>query len=246
MKNAGGSSAPYIRYNQDVLPWPVGADFFSPISWQEKGHLVGQAQGRVNAYAIVYLNKQFFLRHYQRGGLFAPLLGDFYLWTGLSSTRAWREFDLLAHMLSSGLPVPRPVAAMVKYKKCLYQADIVTECIPNASTLARLIRQDLIDGPLWKKIGSCIKRFHDHGVFHADLNAQNILIDKSHKVWLIDFDRGFQNHLKRRQKKSNLYRLHRSLSKIWQGKHTDQHKFQSWKALLIGYTGPDTSHDPCP
>jgi 3-deoxy-D-manno-octulosonic acid kinase len=237
----------YIRYNRHIVPEPVGIDFFSPSHWAESGCLVSQAQGRGNTYSFIYQQQHFFLRHYRRGGFFGPLLGDSYLWTGIAATRAWREFDLLSTMQKNELPVPSPIAAIVKRKNGLYRADIVTECIPNASTLAKLIMQGLVDEPIWKDIGCCIQRFHEHGIFHADLNAHNILIDHKQKIWLIDFDRSFQGRLSRRQKKSNLRRLLRSLHKVWPGGDTDQSISQPWNFLLMGYIDHDTPmHSPCP
>jgi 3-deoxy-D-manno-octulosonic acid kinase len=32
---------------------------------------------------------------------------------------------------------------------------------------------------LWRATGACIRRFHEEGVVHADLNARNILIRDS-------------------------------------------------------------------
>jgi 3-deoxy-D-manno-octulosonic acid kinase len=236
----------FTRSNKLFLSDPVGIDFFSPSHWHGKGCLVSEAQGRGNTYSFLYQQYHFFLRHYQRGGLFGPLLGDYYLWTGLQNTRAWREFDLLTDMAASGLPVPRPVAARVTHTRGLYKADIVTECIPKASTLADLLLQGAVDEPTWKNIGCCIHHFHDHEIFHADLNVRNILIDSSKKVWLIDFDRSFQGKLGWRQKKSNLRRLLRSLRKVWPKEDDAQDLVRAWNCLLLGYAGHDRArHSPC-
>jgi 3-deoxy-D-manno-octulosonic acid kinase len=237
----------FTRYNRLFFSDPVGFEFFFPTHWHEQGCLVSEAQGRGNTYSFIYQKYHFFLRHYQRGGLFGPLLGDYYLWTGLQNTRAWREFDLLIDMAASGLPVPRPVAAMVRRTRGLYQADIVTECIPEASTLADLLLQGTVDKSTWNNIGCCIHHFHDHGIFHADLNARNILIDDSKKIWLIDFDRSFQGKPGLRQKKSNLRRLLRSLRKVWPKADDNQNLVRAWNSLLHGYAGHDRArHYPCP
>ena len=46
------------------------------------------------------------LRHYRRGGLVAPLLGDKYVWNGRTRSRGFAEFALLAELARRGLPVP--------------------------------------------------------------------------------------------------------------------------------------------
>ena len=82
----------------------------------------------------------------------------------------------------------------------------------------------------WREIGVCIRRFHASGVWHADLNAHNILMDRVGGIWLIDFDRG-----ERRKHgawgQGNLARLQRSLRKLG---YDDA---QTWQALLQGYAG---------
>jgi 3-deoxy-D-manno-octulosonic acid kinase len=71
----------------------------------------------------------------------------------------------------------------------LYRADLITQRIENSESLAAR----LLEGPLsltqWIAVGRCIRRFHDAGVHHADLNAHNILLTPE-QVYLIDFDRG--------------------------------------------------------
>ena len=47
-----------------------------------------------------------------------------------------------------------------------------------------------MDDARWAAIGRCLRRFHDAGVQHADLNAQNIMLGAQGEVWVLDFDRG--------------------------------------------------------
>ena len=168
------------------------------------------------------------LRHYRRGGLPAKLVSDLYLWPGLTLTRPWREWQLLAELHALGLPVPRPVAARVTRSRLAYRGDLITRRIPATRSLAELIRDGA--GQPWREIGACIRRFHAAGVWHADLNAHNVLVDREGAVWLIDFDRG-----ERRKpgpwEQANLARLRRSLRKLG---HDDP---QAWQSLLQGYAG---------
>ena len=89
---------------------------------------------------------------------------------------------------------------------------------------------------VWQTIGACIRRFHDASVYHADLNARNILIDSQSKlVYLIDFDKGCIRHLGESWKASNLARLQRSLLKFKSLNQVFYFDQQNWDALLDGY-----------
>ena len=207
--------------------------FFSPDHWRAQGALLGQASGRGCTYTFQYGQEQFVLRHYRRGGRIASVSKDLYLWTGLRSTRAWREMHLLKIMAESGLPVPSPAAARILRFGPVYRADLVTRCIPNTETLAGKITRGELPKELCLSIGACIRRFHDWGLYHADLNVHNILIDDHNLVWLIDFDRGKRCKPNPRRNQANLKRLQRSLKKVWSGKDAD--KEVAWSLLLQGY-----------
>lgn len=130
------------------------------------------------------------LRRYLRGGLVAKLSKDRYLWTGEERTRSFAEFRLLLRLLDLGLPVPRPVAARYQRRQLTYGGELVTALLPGTESLAArwLGGRDRRDD--WEAAGRCIRRFHDAGVRHADLNAHNVMLDGGGGVWLLDFDRG--------------------------------------------------------
>lgn len=184
------------------------------------------------------------LRHYLRGGMVAKFNRDLYLAWQAEQTRAWKEWRLLSHMRTLGLPVPQPVAALAHWPAgCisgLYRADILLEKIPHCHTLSNLLQQQSLPEELWYNIGQCLKTFHTHDIYHADLNANNILIDAQQKIHLIDFDRcriSTNKHLIA----SNLPRLQRSLLKL-QGLHpVFNFTNQNWLALLSGYAESSAS-----
>jgi 3-deoxy-D-manno-octulosonic acid kinase len=83
----------------------------------------------------------------------------------------------------------------------------------------------------WSAVGRCLRRFHDAGVCHADLNAHNILLDEAGKPFLIDFDRGTRRGAGA-WRGANLSRLRRSLDKL---SGADGFNLAAWTALLEGY-----------
>ena len=67
----------------------------------------------------------------------------------------------------------------------------------------------------WEAIGKTIRRFHEYGAMHRDLNASNILLVEG-CTYLIDFDKGklVGRRSKASWKQTNLRRLRRSLNKL--------------------------------
>lgn len=206
---AGGAM---IR-NAGLEPVP-DARWLDPAWWRARGAARELAGGRGSVLLLESPIGPCVLRHYRRGGLLARLRGDRYLWKGASRTRPLREFRLLAQLRALGLPVPEPVVAGYVRSGLSYRADLVTRHIEDAPTLAALLGTGLPEAALARAIGTTLARFHAAGVWHADLNAHNILVGADGRVWLIDFDRGRLRAPQRRWREANLQRLLRSCRKI--------------------------------
>jgi len=208
-------------------------DFFEPDYWRKHGAIEGTARGRGTTWFIRAGDSSFVLRHYRRGGLAAKISKDAYWWRGDSETRSFAEWYLTYHLHRAGLPVPTPIAARYVRRGAFYRADLITQRIDDSESLT----QALLRGPLpltqWIAIGRCIRRFHDAGVHHADLNAHNILLTP-HQVYLIDFDRGT---LRKRGwwADDNLVRLYRSLEKVTLLDAPESFTDEDWHGLLAGY-----------
>ena len=194
------------------------------------------AEGRGHAVFFHCQGHDLVLKHYQRGGRMAALLGDRYMGTGCNRSRSFREWRLLAQMRELELPVPAPVAASCTRHGMFYRADLITMQLDNVVTLADHLLESACDEAGWAAVGSCIRRFHDASVYHADLNARNILLDaESNRVYLIDFDKGSMRYLGDSWKASNLARLQRSLLKFKSLNQEFHYNQENWNALLDGY-----------
>lgn len=217
------------------LPETPTREWFDPAWWAGKCAVNAGGGGRGG---VAFLDTPVglcVLRHYRRGGLVAPLLGDRYVWNGRNRSRGFAEFTLLAALRSRGLPVPAPIAARYVRRGLYYTADLITRTIANAHTLAEIIAARGFDSVLAREVGALVARFHAAGVDHADLNAHNILVADG-KLWLIDFDRGEIRGTGTAWKLANLARLKRSLLKVGACDHDEATLDREiWKPLMHGY-----------
>ncbi|MBS0375536.1 MAG: 3-deoxy-D-manno-octulosonic acid kinase [Proteobacteria bacterium] len=225
-----------ILYDPSRIDHPCAGDF-DAAALQRAGRVVATATGRGSAWFLdaTRTGAPVVLRHYRRGGFAARLASDRYLWLGEQATRAFRELRLLAALEEQGLPAARPVAAQYRRQGLGYRAELLTLAIPRARTLADRLAEPLPEA-LWRRVGATLRRFHDAGVRHADLNARNVLFDGDDQVQLIDFDRG-RLASPGRWCAQNLERLRRSLAKLG-GEALADPRSAAWSALLEGYGAP--------
>jgi len=208
-------------------------EFFDPEYWRRHDAIEGTARGRGTTWFIRTGDSSFVLRHYRRGGLMAKISKDKYWWHGESETRSFAEWYLTYHLHRAGLPVPTPIAACFRRQGLFYRADLITQRIDDSEPLAARLLKGPMSFTQWIAIGRCIRRFHDAGVCHADLNAHNILLTPE-QVYIIDFDRG---ELRKRGwwADTTLVRLYRSLEKVTLLAAPESFTDEDWHSLLAGY-----------
>ncbi|MCP4323537.1 MAG: 3-deoxy-D-manno-octulosonic acid kinase [Psychromonas sp.] len=183
-----------------------------PEFWQQQNKVIGSAQGRGTTWFVALDKMDAALRHYRRGGLFGKIIKDHYLFTGWEKTRSYQEFQLLNILIDAGVNVPKPIAARSTKRIFCYQADLLSQKIPNARDLVSILQERPLSKEIYQKIGLEIRGMHAAQVNHTDLNIHNILVDNRDKVWIIDFDKCYQQD-GCSWKESNLSRLKRSFVK---------------------------------
>jgi len=214
---AGGA----LRFAPDCVSEP-GPWLFDPASPALHAQPVKQG-GRQSAWYVSGEFGQAVLRHYRRGGLVARLSRDRYIWTGARRTRSFAEFDVLAFLRGRGLNVPEPIAAAYWRAGLAYRAALLTRRIPDVRTLAEALAAE-------PAVAQAIFAMHEAGVWHADLNAYNILLDGSGQAWLIDFDRARRMAPSPARRRANLLRLRRSLAKV-----AGQAGLDCWQRIELAY-----------
>lgn len=220
------------------LETPLTCESFDSAKLIQAGAVSAIATGRASVWFIRLGHEpnssHAVLRHYYRGGQIAKISADRFIWNGIKSSRAVAEYHLLEWMFERGLPTPEPLGARVIRDGVFYTCDIITREIANTQTLTSLLSGTELIAQHWQNIGKTIKLFHNQNVYHADLNANNILLDSNNNVSLIDFDR-----CKARPgdawKNKNILRLKRSLDKLYQANKVAHFNNANWQSLLDGY-----------
>ncbi|AYO15895.1 3-deoxy-D-manno-octulosonic acid kinase [Vibrio owensii] len=221
-----------IWFDDEIISDPT-LPLFDAQYWQEQDKVVGSASGRGTTWFVQLDTMQAALRHYRRGGLFGKLVEDHYWFTGWEQTRSLQEFNLLRGLIESGVNVPRPIAARAVKTGLTYQADLLSERIPNAKDLVSILQENSLPEAMYQKVGQEIAKMHNENVNHTDLNIHNILIDNNENVWIIDFDKCQVEHSIGWQS-ANISRLKRSFLKE-QDKRQIKWQEIDFEALLDSY-----------
>ena len=134
-------------------------------------------------------------RRFSHGGLARALTGRRFK----DPARPFEELLLSESLLERSVPTPRVLAARaVKVRPMGFELTLVTERIPGAMDLGHLLgavrRGERRAGDLRRAVdaaGRLVRRLHDAGCVHADLQPANILHLESRweDAWILDLDR---------------------------------------------------------
>ncbi len=199
---------------------------------------VATGSGRGTAWLIGTDHNAYVLRHYRRGGAMARLSRDRFWRQPVPQSRAMREFQLLRLMRSWNLPVPEPLAARHCPQGWHYTADIAVGLIPHTENLVQHLRRARPTPQAWAALGQAIRQLHQRQVFHADLNAHNLLLGADGRAWVVDFDK-CERRAGHDWKSRNLERLLRSLRKEATRCHPYHWDEADWSLLTQAYHGAD-------
>jgi hypothetical protein len=131
-------------------------------------------------------------RHNRRGGLMARLSDDVYL--GFRP-RPWRELEISLRARERGVAIAEPLAAAVAGRvPGLYRGWFVTRALAGV-TLWEFLGQEADPQRRAQALLSArraIEQAHQAGLFHADLNLQNLVVEERGEEFactLLDLDK---------------------------------------------------------
>lgn len=242
--------------------WSAAADWLAKIlgagltlhRWAAESADVISFTGRGSVHAVAAptpgpdRSGRWVVRHYRRGGVVARYLDDRYLAAG--DSRPVRELKASVEARRRGVPTPAVVAGAVYASGLFYRADIATEFIPDAPSLADLLfRSAPSDESNANRVdtetalylaGRVVRRLEGTRVLHPDVSAGNILVrsrggEAEAEAYVIDLDRcnvlpeaaRYPHHFMRD-------RLERSLKKLGEV-HSVRLSDAAWQALHDGF-----------
>jgi 3-deoxy-D-manno-octulosonic acid kinase len=185
---AGPAGEATIVFDPARVP-QADSSLFDPASHGARAQPVAGRGGRGAAWFVDGAFGAAVLRHYRRGGWMARISRDRFVWRGADAARSLCEFALLARLHRLGLPVPAPIAAQARRSGLTYDAALLMARIPGVESFATRVNAQGASAP-WETAGAAIAACHRVGARHADLNANNLLVDAGARAWLIDWDKG--------------------------------------------------------
>ena len=153
------------------------------------------------------------VRTYRRGGLFGSVLPDVFT----RADRALAEVEALERLAALGLS-PRPLMLEI-HGGMFVRLRIAVEEVEGAANLLEAARAGAsIDAGLARRIGNVVRRMHEAGVSHRDLNVGNILVrgvGAAAQIFVVDLDgaRLFDDPVPPSRRSAEILRLCRSLDK---------------------------------
>lgn len=153
------------------------------------------------------------LRLYRRGGLMGKLVRRL----SLDPERARAELSLNARARERGASVAEPLAAITRRRSIGFEHALATREVDGARDLERVLVE--AKGAERRRAlaaaGEAVRRLHEAGVDHVDLNVKNVLVTAAQGAVVIDLDRGtLHAPLAESARRRNLVRLLRSAWKL--------------------------------
>lgn len=186
--------------------WP---DTVAGALFDGTGCVPSEKTGRGGLVRFPYAQGWGVVRRYLRGGVLGHFVQDAYFLVN----RPRRELHIHARLFEAGLSVPEPLGVCWERSGPWVRGALATHEVEAENLFESLTRDPGGADDVLRRCGALIRRMHNLGVFHADLQVRNILVAVD-RVYLIDFDKArLARRLTRLERARNLFRLRRSIEK---------------------------------
>ncbi|MHC4599279.1 MAG: lipopolysaccharide kinase InaA family protein [Planctomycetota bacterium] len=212
-----------VIVRDDFRPHLEGLKLHEPSFRPPPSSVMYQGRGEVFALPVPeWKGGRAVVRHYHHGGL----SGIFFRRWFVGPSRAVREFLTADEAYRAGVPTVRPLAAITfRFFGPFYRALFVSEEIKGGRDLFAVAEASRFgEAPPLKRVSMAaaraVRKMHDLGFYHADLNLKNILVaEEGARAAILDWDLASRRPapLERELRIRNLRRLDRSVRKIASG-----------------------------
>ncbi len=147
--------------------------------------------GRGAAFGVTLGGRSAVVRHARHGGLLAPVLGDLF-W---GAPRFYREAELSRALAGRKVRTPAVLAGVCYRAGPCHRADVVTAAVEGTDLVELFWGAAPPAGDaraaVLGAIGILVRRLHDAGFVHPDLQLRNLLVSgagNAPEAWLLDVD----------------------------------------------------------
>jgi hypothetical protein len=210
-----------------ALAIDVARDFhearFGP---QSDGELVpSDLAGRKPLQELEVGGRRYVVRRFSHGGILRWMTGERFL----DPERPFRELILAASLASWGLRTPAIVAARARYARAGgWILEVVSRRVEGTIDMGKVLRMTergelgfAERRRLFAATGRFLRELHRHGLSHADLTPNNILVQRAAlegappELWIIDLEGSqLRDTLDFKHCRSNLRRLYRHVARM--------------------------------
>lgn len=162
-------------------------------AWERLDRAGGGGEGRLPTVILEPPDaERLLVRRLLHGGLLGPLLGTWFL----GRARPLRELAGTAQLRERGAPVPRPAFAWAERRiGPLYRAAVATFLVEDSLDALRFLEEKPSAARIQRAAaaaGRAVRRLHDAGGRHADLQVKNLLLREDEgetECIVVDLDR---------------------------------------------------------
>ena len=182
-----------------------------------------ELEGRRPLWELAGTEQPVLVRRFSHGGLMRWVTGDRFM----DAERPFRELILSDLLLRNGIETPRVLAARARSLGVGWQLDVMTLRVEDSIDLGWVlgaVRRGEIEARdrqrLMASLGNLVRRLHRHGVLHADLQPNNILVNRSALageapiLTVLDLDKSrIVSKVRSEDRLANLTRLYRHVAR---------------------------------
>lgn len=151
-----------------------------PEKWLDKADILKDSRTTTAGVVTLVKGKEIFIKRFNNKGLAYTLKYMF------REARPFRVWNAAWALEKAGVPTPRPMAALAKYK-CGFPGNaylirnVVPDIVPTLDFFAKMKEIDDLKASYIKSVAVMFAKMHDAGIYHGDAKCSNIYVEECGK-----------------------------------------------------------------